>query len=141
MPSAVLDLLEADPFDLPEWLGVEQVVWSAESGLRTGHRVTGLLSSPQTGEQLACDLLAADVAYPRPVVGNGPRLEVHRAWHDGQVYVGTVSERLTLVVPGTAVSAELALDALERLARAVGGDPERYAVLLRIGGGARSQRR
>ena len=48
-----------DPFDLPEWLGEEEVTWAADVGLRSGHRVPGQL----TGDghpPVACDLLAVD---------------------------------------------------------------------------------
>ena len=34
---------EADPFDLPDWLGESPVTWEAERGLATGHRVAGAL--------------------------------------------------------------------------------------------------
>ena len=34
---------------------------------------------------------------------------------------------------------ELVLDALDRLARAVGADPDRYAALLRLGAGSTGQ--
>ena len=33
-----------DPFDLPEWLGEDDVTWAAESGLRTGYAVPGVLT-------------------------------------------------------------------------------------------------
>ena len=136
----MLTFVESDPFELPEWLGVGEVVWSADSGLRTGHRVRGTLRRPDAPDVLPCDLLAVDVAYPEPVVPDGPRLGVHRAWHDGQVHVGQVEGRLTLGVPGTLVGAEMELDALERLARAVGGHAEGYGVLVGIGGGNRAPR-
>ena len=42
-PGAPL-LVEVDPFDLPEWLGESDVVWSGGSGLRTAHLVEGALS-------------------------------------------------------------------------------------------------
>lgn len=139
--TGALDYTGTDPFDLPAWLGTGEVVWSADSGLRTGHCVRGVLTGQGPALSLPCDLLAVDVAYPEPVVLEATRSDVHRAWHDGQVHVGEVDGRLTLGVPGTLVGAEMAMDALERLARAVGGDPEHYAVLLRIGGRARSGRR
>ena len=44
--------------------------------------------------------------------------------------------RVTLAVPGRDFAAELVLDALARLARAVGADPDRYAALLRLGVGS-----
>lgn len=121
-----------DPFDLPDWLGSAEVTWAAESGLRAGHHVTGCLSEP--GEQrLPCDLLAVDLAFPAPVADDATRRAAHQAWAHGQVHVGAYAGRLTLLVPGTDFTADLALDALGRLAKAVGASPERYAVHLRIG--------
>ncbi len=38
MQAAITDI---DPFDLPEWLGTHEVVWRADSGLRSGHLVRG----------------------------------------------------------------------------------------------------
>ncbi|WP_395692020.1 hypothetical protein [Nocardioides sp.] len=121
-----------DPFDLPDWLGEEEVTWSADAGLRTGHAVPGRLSG--SGHQpVPCDLLAVDVAYPRPVADQDVRHDAHQAWRHGQVLLVRPSDRLTLAVPGTRFTADLALDALARLAKAVGASPDRYSVLLRIG--------
>lgn len=130
-----------DPFDLPEWLGVSDVVWSAESGLRNSHVVRGRLSAGSgDANAMACDLLAVDEAYPVSVCSDAVREQAHREWHHGQVQCLDVETRLTLAVPGTRLDPDLALDALSRLARAVGGDPERYALLLRIGTEKRSGR-
>ena len=57
---------DVDPFELPTWLGEDDVTWVAEGGLRDQHRVPGTLSSPGH-EDLPCDLYAVDEAYPRPV--------------------------------------------------------------------------
>jgi hypothetical protein len=125
-------ITDVDPFDLPEWLGTEDVVWRADAGLSTGHLVAGRL----TGEghaDLPCDLLAVDEAYPAPVTDDDSRLRVHQAWRHGQVVVGEHGGRLTLAAPGTAWTPERVLDALGRLARAVGARPERFAALLRLG--------
>jgi hypothetical protein len=131
MQAAIIDV---DPFDLPEWLGTHDVVWHAEAGLRTGHLVRGRLFAEQTPElEIACDLLAVDEAYPEPVVDDASRLRVHQAWRHGQVVIGTVEERLVLAVPGTRFGPDLVLDALGRLARAVGAHAESYAALLRLG--------
>jgi hypothetical protein len=136
-------ITDVDPFDLPDWLGTHDVVWHAEAGLRTGHLVRGRLvaddeRSSGDGDQLACDLLAVDEAYPEPVVDDASRLRVHQAWRHGQVVIGTLSvdgagERLVLAVPGTRFGPDLVLDALGRLARAVGAHAESYAALLRLG--------
>jgi hypothetical protein len=127
-------ITDTDPFDLPEWLGTHDVVWRADAGLSTGHLVRGhLTAEPDAGLTIACDLLAVDEAYPAPVVDDDTRLRVHQAWRHGQVVVGEVESRLVLAVPGTRFGPELVLDALGRLARAVGASTERYAALLRLG--------
>ena len=121
-----------DPFDLPEWLGEEDVVWSTGSGLRRGHSVTGTLTG-DGHDPVACDLLAVDEAYPVPVADERIRHDAHQAWRHGQVLVVEVEGRMTLAVPGTGFTADLVLDAMSRLAKAVGASPDHYAVLLRIG--------
>ena len=131
MQAAIIDV---DPFDLPEWLGTHDVVWRADAGLSTGHLVRGRLTAEPDAElTIECDLLADDDAYPAPVVDDATRLRVHQAWRHGQVVVGEVDSRLVLAVPGTRFGPELVLDALGRLARAVGARAERYAALLRLG--------
>lgn len=130
-------ITDIDPFDLPEWLGALDVVWQAEAGLRTGHLVRGHLTGDGV-EDVACDLLAVDEAYPQPVVDDASRLRVHQAWRHGQVVIGSLGTgpeaRLLLAVPGTRFDPELVLDALGRLARAVGARADRYAALLRLSG-------
>jgi len=132
-------LTDIDPFDLPEWLGTGDVVWRADEGLQTGHLVRGRLTGDQPAQpaeappELVCDLLAVDEAYPVPVVDDATRLRVHQAWRHGQVVIGEHGSRMVLAVPGTRFGPELVLDALGRLARAVGARAERYAVLLRLG--------
>jgi len=121
-----------DPFDLPEWLGVADVTWSADSGLRTGYVVAGQLAA-DGHDAVACDLLAVDEAYPQPVADQQVRHDTHQAWRHGQVLLVSADERLTLAVPGTRFTADLVLDAMARFAKAVGASPDRYAVLLRIG--------
>ena len=127
-------ITDVDPFDLPEWLGTLEVVWRADVGLRTGHLVRGRLTSgaEDATEEVACDLLAVDEAYPAPVVDDATRLRVHQAWRHGQVVIGEIDSRTVLAVPGTGFGPDLVLDALGRLARAVGAHAERYAALLRL---------
>ena len=132
MQAAITD---TDPFDLPEWLGTSEVVWRADSGLSAGHLVRGRLTGEDDAggpQEIACDLLAVDEAYPAPVVDDATRLRVHQAWRHGQVVIGEVDSRLVLAVPGTGFDPELVLDALARLSRAVGAHAERYAALLRL---------
>jgi hypothetical protein len=126
------EIIDVDPFDLPDWLGTLEVVWRADAGLRTGHLVRGRLTAD--GEpDLVCDLLAVDEAYPAPVVDDATRLRVHQAWRHGQVTVGDVAGRMVLAVPGTGFGPDLVLEALSRLARAVGAHAGSYAALLRLG--------
>jgi hypothetical protein len=132
MQATITDI---DPFDLPEWLGTGDVVWRADEGLQTGHLVRGRLSAEPSddSQEIVCDLLAVDEAYPAPVVDDATRLRVHQAWRHGQVVIGEHGSRMVLAVPGTRFGPELVLDALGRLARAVGARAERYAALLRLG--------
>ena len=130
MQAAITDI---DPFDLPEWLGTHDVVWRSDTGLGAGHLVRGRLTTE--GEtDVVCDLLAVDEAYPAPVVDDATRLRVHQAWRHGQVVIGEADSRLLLAVPGTGFGPDVVLDALGRLARAVGANAERYAALLRLSG-------
>ena len=126
-------LAEVDPFELPEWLGTGAVTWESQAGLRTGHRVRGELWGQTEEHRLGCDLIAVDEAYPAPVVEEGSRSRAHQVWQHGQVLVAEVDQRLVLGVPGTRVDAELLLDALSRLAKAVGASPDNFAARLRIG--------
>jgi hypothetical protein len=118
-----------DPFDLPEWLGTGAVTWTAESSVRSGHHVSGRLSG--VGGSVSCDLLGADQAYPQPVLAERWRQQCHQAWTHGEVLLVQYGDRLTLAVPGTAFSADLALEAVGRLAKAVGVDPSAFVVALR----------
>jgi hypothetical protein len=124
-------LSDLDPFDLPDWLGEGAVTWAAETGVRRAHRIRGHLSG--AGPDVPCDLLAVDEAYPAPVADAATRTRAHVAWRHGQILLLSDDDRLVLVVPGTGFSADLVLDALTRLAKAVGASPENYVALLRIG--------
>ena len=126
-------LVELDPFELPEWLGEGEVTWTSEGGVRTGHLVTGLLSGNEPGHEVPCDLLGVDEAFPRPVVDDATRTRAHQAWRHGQVLLVSHTDRPTLAVPGSSFTADRVLDALTRLARAVGTDPEQFSVRLRLG--------
>ena len=119
-----------DPFDLPEWLGTAEVTWSARSTVRGAQHIDGLLVSAQ-GE-LACDLMAADVAYPQPMLADPWRRQAHQAWEHGQVLLVACDGRLTLAVPGTAYSADGVLETIGRLAKSVGVAPGRFLVCLRL---------
>ena len=122
---------EVDPFDLPEWLGECHVTWDAERGLLTGHRVIGALAA-EGHDPLPCDLLAVDDAYPEPVAADAIRVRAHQVWQHGEVMVAEDHGHLLLVVPGSRVDTETALDAIARLARAVGAASGSYAVRLEV---------
>jgi hypothetical protein len=123
-------VVEADPFDLPDWLGTEKVTWTARSSVRAEHHVTGDLSAGS--DHLACDLLAADQAFPRPVLDEHWRPRAHQAWTHGQVLLVLYDERLTLAVPGTEFTADRVLESLARLAKAVGVQPDQFVAALRL---------
>ena len=91
-----------------------------------------------SGEEVACDLLAGDVAYPAVVVDEQTRVAIHESWRNGQVHLVERTGRLTLATPGVDFTAPRVLDAVGRLARAVGAPPSNFQVRLRIareGGG------
>jgi hypothetical protein len=121
---------EVDPFDLPEWLGVERVTWGAAVGLGSGHLVEGTLTA-EGREPLGCDLLAVDDAYPAPVAPDVVRVRVHQLWRHGEVLLLSDGGRLVLALPGTRLDPETMLEAVGRLARAVGATGE-YGVRLRV---------
>ena len=89
------DLASVDPFDLPEWLGVAEVTWSARAGLRTGYAVPGDLHA-EGHETIACDLLGVDEAYPVPIAADEVRLRAHQAWRNGEVHLVRRDGRLAL---------------------------------------------
>lgn len=123
---------DVDPFDLPEWLGEGSVTWASGGGVRDGHLVAGALTGPDQ-EDIACDLLAVDEAHPAPVARDDVRTRAHLAWRHGQILLLERDGRLTLAVPGTSFTADRVLDAVGRLAKAVGASPEHYAARLVIG--------
>ena len=125
------EITAVDPFDLPEWLGTGDVTWTATASVHGGHRVPGELTV-EGHEPLVCDLLGADQAFPQPVLDDGWRRRVHQAWTHGQVLLVEYDGRLTLAVPGTSFTADLALEAIGRLAKAVGVKPDRFVAALRL---------
>jgi hypothetical protein len=120
-----------DAFDLPEWLGVEDVTWTAITSLGSAHQVRGSLTGG-SGGALDCDVLAADLAYPEAVLAESWRGAAHRAWQLGESLLLEYDDRLTLVVPGTTVGVELALEAVRRLAKAVGAPSSRFTAAIRL---------
>jgi len=120
--------VELDAFDLPDWVGEGEVAWATDEGLG-GHLVRGALAGP-AGQQLPCDLLAVDQAYPAPVLDEELRTRVHQTWQHGQVLLLTRDGRATVATPGTTYTADRVLEAFVRVARAVGADPARWSVRL-----------
>jgi len=66
------------------------------------------------------------------VLDDGWRQRAHQAWTHGQVLLVDYDGRLTLAVPGTAFTADRALEAIGRLAKAVGVKPGRFVAALRL---------
>ena len=120
-----------DAFDLPDWLGVSPVTWTAVDSIGATHLVAGCLRAANGGP-LDCDVLACDLAYPVPVLDERWRHDAHQAWTLGEVLLVEYDGRLTMVVPGTTVTAEPALEAVRRLAKAVGAPADRFTVSLRL---------
>jgi hypothetical protein len=124
---------EVDPFDLPDWLGDGDVIWSPEAGIHDRHLVAGVLTG-RDDQSMRCALMAVDEAYPKPVADDELRHQAHQAWRHGQVYLLSYDDGLTLAVPGISFTAERVMEAIARLAKAVGARPESFSVLLRLGG-------
>lgn len=121
-----------DPFDLPEWIGTHDVTWST-TGTLADPLMCGRLADDADGTSTACDLLAADVAYPHAVVDEETRTAVHQAWRLGQVHLLSGDGRLTLAVPTTTHTTDSVLEVLGRLALSVGAPRERFSARLRAG--------
>lgn len=130
-------IAEVDPFDLPAWVGEQEVTWYADSGARFGHHIMGRVTSAGQ-DDLVCDLLAIDQAYPQQVAASGWRRLAHQAWHNDQVLLISYDARLTLAVPGHEFTADLVLAALFRFSKSVGGRPEDFVAALRLGAVGRS---
>jgi hypothetical protein len=128
--AAEAQVAAVDPFELPDWLGTQPVTWIALSSVHDSHLVEGELIAG--AESAACDLLAADQAFPRPVLHDDWRRLVHQAWTHGQVLLLSYDGRLTVAVPGTCFTADRVLEAIGRLAKAVGVAPTRFAATLRL---------
>jgi hypothetical protein len=120
----------ADPFDLPEWVGVEQLQWSTGE-TRSTALITGTLTG-ESGTSLGLDLLCVDIAYPAAVVDESRRHDAHQAWHFGQVVLLERADRVAMAVPATRWDADMVLEALRRFAKAIGVPPSQISVLLRL---------
>lgn len=129
MPPAPPSWDVADAFDLPDWLA-DGFSWQADETL-TDVRVQGQLTGSD-GQQLALDLLCADVAFPSPVMTDPLRTQAHRAWHYVEVLLLVDGVRHTLAVPAAQLGADLACEALRRFAKAVGVNASDVSVTLRL---------
>jgi hypothetical protein len=129
-PHAQVALVDA--FDLPEWVGEQEVVWRSDVALGTPlvPGVLGVVAGDD--EPMACDLLACDGAYPEPVLPEQWRREAHGQWALKQVMLVQISGRLTLVCPGVDVEVATALETLRRLAKSVGVPSARFTAALRL---------
>lgn len=131
---------EFDPFDLPEWLGTEPVVYETTSSLDAGPTVTGVLSvasADRTAEPLRLDLVAVDACLPAPVVSAATRQRAHAAWVTGEVAFArrtskSAPDGVFLAVPGVGLSVERVCESIRRCARAVGASTSSFSVRLRL---------
>lgn len=136
VPGPLADPVAVDAFDLPEWVGEQDVVWSSSVPLGTpmvpGELTAQLDEARPDDLRLACDLLACDRAYPEPVLPERWRREAHAQWALQQVLLVEVDGRLTLVCPGVDVEVGGAMESLRRLAKAVGVPASRITLALRL---------
>jgi len=126
----------ADPFDLPDWIGVGDTTWTALGSVGE-QRIAGLLAGASgSGDPLedavSLTVLAGDVAYPAAVLREDVRRQAHQAWVHGEVLLICQNGRYLLAVPGTTLDAGLLCEAVRRFARSLGTDPERMTVALRL---------
>jgi hypothetical protein len=119
-----------DPFDLPEWLGSGELTWVAASGLASASLSGALVG--QDGERLPLSIIAADRAYPTPVVDEEVRRAVHQAWALNQVVILDDDGCQTLAVPTVTLDTELVCEAMRRFARAIGVDTSRVSLTIRL---------
>ncbi|WP_110205541.1 hypothetical protein [Nocardioides daejeonensis] len=120
-----------DPFELPEWLGTSEVTWRALRTERGGHLIHGRLNGAD--QEIGCNLLAVDQAWPVAVAPDTVRERVHLAWRNGEVDLVEDAGVLTLLVPGANFSPIRVMTALERLARSVGARAEHFVAAIRLG--------
>jgi hypothetical protein len=122
-----------DPFELPDWLGLDRVCW--QSTARTGVQAIAhgrLVSLDEERSALDLQILAADQAFPTVVCSEADRRLVHQSWHYGEVTLLLLEGTLTLAIPGTTFTADLLCEAMSRLARALGAETSRFHVLLNL---------
>ena len=119
-----------DAFDLPDWLGTDHVTWRLDGTLSDMPLVEGWLSSDQRSHPL--DLLAVDAAYPRTVCTSEQRHDAHQAWHFGEVMLLERDGRVAAAVPAVRFDPNLAVDAIRRVAKALGAPRGNFTVMLTL---------
>ncbi len=119
-----------DAFDLPDWLGTERVTWRAEGILTDEPLVAGWLSSDQRSHPL--DLLAVDAAYPRTVCSSPQRHDAHQAWYFGEVLLLESGGRVAAAVPTVSFDPNQVVDAIRRVAKALGAPSANFTVTLML---------
>jgi hypothetical protein len=120
-----------DPFDLPDWLGIEPVTWAATTALTSGPLVAGELTG-RSGQVEVLDLLACDAAYPRPVLGENDRHQAHQAWQFGEVLLVAYAGRTTAAMPGSSFDANQACEVIRRVAKALGANQASFTVAIAL---------
>jgi hypothetical protein len=135
VPGPRAEATAVDPFDLPEWVGEEDVTWRSAVALgipMVSGELTAQRADDDAAPRLGCDLLACDRAYPEPALPEQWRREAHSQWALAQVLLLEVDGRLTLVCPGVEVTTDSAMESLRRLAKAVGVPASRFTLALRL---------
>lgn len=132
VPGPQAEAVRVDAFDLPDWVGESDVVWTPEVALDTPLVPGELRAGGTENHGIPCDLLACDRAYPEPALPEQWRREAHSQWALSQVLLLEIAGRLTLVCPGVDVEVHNVLEALRRLAKAVGVPSSRFTAALRL---------
>lgn len=131
MTDAADEWTVADPFDLPEWLGDQQLRWATTRGTESAALIAGRITG-DAGGRFDLDLLCADVAYPAVVLTERLRHDTHQAWHFGQVLLLARDRRHALAMPTTRCDADTVCEALRRFTKAIGVPPSQLSVVLRL---------
>lgn len=105
-------------------------MWRAETVLTGPPRVTGSLFAAHGRQPL--DLLAVDAAYPRVVCTPDQRHDAHQAWHFGEVLMLTDDKRAIAGVPAVEFDPDLVVEAIRRVAKAIGAPPGNLTVELTL---------
>ena len=128
MPAPDRRGVRVDPFELPEWLGTEPVTWTAQTGVRGAHWIAGCLGAGDGAAAVRPDGRRRRVPASRCWTTSGAGRPTRRG-STARCCWSQYDGRLTLAVPGTAYSADGALETLGRLAKAVGVPAGRFTRL------------